>query len=698
MSRHAEAARQAAEALDPAAAAGVRALLDAPAVDHAPREAWPEVLRDPPWARAEKKKLAPAGKVPLTPLEHPIRVDWRGEERARWRRPEGPPERWAELDEAGWRDAASRLVDGEDDYWTFALMAPRPVAVDLVRRFTDVPTFKVPDAIRAVVARLEADALPMVERWVARPWALEAALPLGSPTLARAVAEGLTKASTREVARAWLSRHAEAAAIGLVPAALGADAKARKAGIAGLSFLVREGHRARVADVATRYGDAAARALAPLLEASPLDEVPSRLPKLPAFWDPAALPPLVLATGGALPPDAVGLLGTMLAFSPPGAPYAGIRMVKEACTRESVAAFTWGLFEAWMQAGAPNESSWAFLQLGWLGDDSIPYRLVTRMKAWPGQGAAKRAEKGLDVLAEMDSDVALVLVHQLSQKGRGSLRKNAAKKLTRLAAVLGLGEAELADRLVPTLDLDADGSMRLDYGPRAFTVGFDEELLPFVLDANGARLEALPRPGKRDDPALAPAAEARFKALKKAVRTVAKTQLTRLERAMATERRWSGRDFRRWVVEHPLLVHVARRLVFGVYDGQSLVTSFRVADDRSYADPDDARVVVGDDATVGIAHPVDLSPEAIERWREVLNDYELVPPFPQLERERIAPPDGERGRVLAEALGATVAPPASPRSKTTDGSAAPSATRRCSIEWSASSARAARSGWWSARA
>ncbi len=278
------------------------------------------------------------------------------------------------------------------------------------------------------------------------------------------------------------------------------------------------------------------------------------------------------------------------------------------------------------------------------------------MKAWPGQGAVKRAEKGLDVLAEMDSDVALVLVHQLSEKGRGSLRKNAAKKLARLAAVRGLSEDELADRLVPTFDLDADGSMVLDYGPRSFRVGFDEELLPYVLDERGARLEALPKPGKRDDPALAPAANARFKALKKAVRTVAKSQLTRLERAMAMGRRWRGDAFLRHVVGHPLLVHVARRLVFGVYDGEALTVSFRVADDRSLADLDDAPIGLDDDSRVGIAHPAELAPETIERWREVLADYELVPPFPQLDRARHAPPPEAREAALAAALGATVRP------------------------------------------
>ncbi|MCB9592416.1 MAG: DUF4132 domain-containing protein [Sandaracinaceae bacterium] len=653
--RHGETARSIAPTLPDAERLAVEAILDASSTATAPRDAWPAILREPPWTQ-KRKNAAPKAKLALTRLEVPTRVDWRGDERARWRGPEVAPPNLAALDEDGWQRFVSETRAEPYRLGFILLYAPTPVAAAVAASWAQVPRRSEPALLRATVARLEAEALPLVERWASQVWAIEAALPLGAPSLARPLAAGLGKTTSREIARAWFLRHPEVAAIGLVPDALGADAKARKAAVEGLELLVREGLGEVVTEVAGRYGEAAAAAIAPVLDASPLDAVPSRLPKMPAFWDAASLPALVTDGGAVLPPEASEAFGSMLAFSKPGAPYAGIRVVADACTRDSVIAFSWALFEAWTQAGAPNDASWAFTQLAWLGDDSVAYRLLARMKVWPGQGAAKRAERGLDVLAEMQSDVALVLVHELAQKGRGSLRKNAAKKLTRLAAVRGLGEAELADRLVPTLDLDASGSMVLDYGPRSFRVGFDEELLPFVLDENGEPRKALPKPGKRDDPKLAPAADARFKALKKAVRTVAKTQLTRLERAMATERRWSGHDLQRYVVDHPLLVHVARRLVFGLYEGGRLTRSFRVQDDRSPADVDEEPCPFAGDASVGIAHPVDLGPDAIARWSEVLADYELMQPFAQLAREHTTAADGPRADVLADACREPVAP------------------------------------------
>ena len=65
------------------------------------------------------------------------------------------------------------------------------------------------------------------------------------------------------------------------------------------------------------------------------------------------------------------------------------------------------------------------------------------------------------------------------------LSANGAGEDREVAAGLGLTAEQLADRLVPDFGLDADGSMVLDYGPRRFVVGFDEQLKPYVADEAG---------------------------------------------------------------------------------------------------------------------------------------------------------------------------------------------------------------------
>ncbi|MFD0851815.1 DUF4132 domain-containing protein, partial [Actinomadura adrarensis] len=174
---------------------------------------------------------------------------------------------------------------------------------------------------------------------------------------------------------------------------------------------------------------------------------------------------------------------------------------------------------------------------------------------------------------------------------------------------------------------DAAGTIVLDYGPRRFTVGFDEALRPFVIDESGKHRKTLPKPGAKDDPDLAPDAYQRFGTLKKDVRAISSDQIRRLEQAMVTGRRWPTADFRRFLVEHPLLRHITRRLVWTTGE-----TTFRVAEDLTFADVHDEPVTLPEGASIGIAHPVHLGAEATAAWSEVFADYEILQPFPQLGR------------------------------------------------------------------
>ncbi len=125
---------------------------------------------------------------------------------------------------------------------------------------------------------------------------------------------------------------------------------------------------------------------------------------------------------------------------------------------------------------------------------------------------------------------------------------------------------------------------------------------------------------------------------------MAHQQVLRLELAMCDRRRWRAADFRSYLVEHPLVVHLARRLVWGVYDAQgALQTTFRVAEDRTLADVDDNQMTLDDNARVGLVHRLDLSDAQVARWGQVWSDYELVQPFEQLSRETFVLRDDERG-------------------------------------------------------
>jgi len=389
--------------------------------------------------------------------------------------------------------------------------------------------------------------------------------------------------------------------------------------------------------------------------AAPTDGAPARAPKLPDFWQAGACPRPLLADGRALPPPTLEVIAEMLAFSPLEPRYAGLDRVRALCTRASLGAFAWALFEAWDTAGAPPKEKWAFAALAHLGDDECARRLARLIRAWPTEGASARAAAGLEVLAGIGSDLALMLLSGIAQKVKSKpLQAKAQAKLEQLAQARGLSAEELADRLVPDLGLADDGTLTLDFGPRQFTVGFDEHLQPQVRAVDGAVLKDLPAPTQSDDAALAEAAVAQWKALKKDAR--ATLQLRRLEEALALRRRWRADAFRACFVEHPLMRHLARRLLWAEFaDGRAL-RAFRVAEDLSLADARDELLTLADEAVVGLAHPLDLAADELAAFVRIFADYEILQPFVQLGREVHRLSDDERAATaLARYAGRKVA-------------------------------------------
>ncbi|MDH4145280.1 MAG: DUF4132 domain-containing protein [Acidimicrobiia bacterium] len=511
---------------------------------------------------------------------------------------------------------------------------------------------------------------------------------LGSSLLGPAVAKAMTLKSARGDAERWMLRFPAQAAAGLIPVALSKPSKDRDGAERGLRILARAGHRSTVVDLAATAGPEVAAAIGTVLDLDPRTILPSRIPAPPTWMVPAALAPVELADGsGALDADAVDNLVTMLAFSPPDDPYAGIDDVQQACTAESLARFAWSLFQQWVGAGHPSAGSWALGSLGLLGDDQVARDLAALVRVWPGEGGHARAVAGLDVLARLGTDTSLLQLNGIANSAKfKGLRTKAAERIAEIADARGLTREELEDRLVPDLGLDPDGSLWLDFGAssasgaptpprssasgaptpprssasgaptpprssasgaptpggRQFRVGFDEMLVPFVRDEAGARLRALPKPNKQDDADLASAATARWKGLRKDAAAAAKLHLRRVEQAMVSRRRWDAATFTALFVEHPLVFHLTRRLVWGTYDGDTLTATFRVAEDRTLADIADDDWNLPDDATVGIPHVLELDGADAGAWGRIFADYELLQPFAQLGRPTFALDPAER--------------------------------------------------------
>ncbi|EKC7315622.1 WGR and DUF4132 domain-containing protein [Escherichia coli] len=466
--------------------------------------------------------------------------------------------------------------------------------------------------------------------------------------LAPAVARAFNKLKTlRQDARSWLLKYPQHAITGLLPAALGKTGEAQDNARAALRMLTENGHQPLLQEIARRYNQPEVTdAVNAILALDPLDNHPTKIPTLPTFYQPSLWSrPLLKANAQSLPDSALLHLGEMLRFPQEEALYPGLLQVKDACTTDSLAEFAWDLFTAWQTAGAPSKESWAFTALGVLGNDDTARKLTPLIRAWPGESQHKRATVGLDILAAIGSDIALMQLNGIAQKLKfKALQERAKEKIANIAESRELTVAELEDRLAPDLGLDDNGSLLLDFGPRQFTVSFDETLKPFVRDASGSRLKDLPKPNKSDDELQANNAVNRYKLLKKDARTVAAQQVARLESAMCLRRRWSPENFQLFLVEHPLVRHLTRRLIWGVYSAENqLLACFRVAEDNSYSTADDDLFTLPEgDISIGIPHVLEISPTDAAAFGQLFADYELLPPFRQLDRNSYALTEAER--------------------------------------------------------
>jgi hypothetical protein len=363
---------------------------------------------------------------------------------------------------------------------------------------------------------------------------------------------------------------------------------------------------------------------------------------LPSFADPAILPPI----HGLGTDDVSRVVGALQASTLVG-PHPLVAALRRGGERPALAAFAWKLFEGWMNAGAPSKEKWALLSLGHLGDDGVVTKLVPLIRAWPGESQHQRAVTGLEVLRAIGTDTALTALNGMALKLKFKALQDRARELMDLIATdRGLTREQLEDRIVPDLGLDADGGRVFDFGPRKFRFSLTADLAPGLLDEEGKALKELPKPGTKDDAAKAAEAAGAWKTLKAQLRDALKVQTIRLEDAMITGRSWSREEFESLLVRHPLMGLLVRRLVWaGLGADGATVCHFRINEARERTNHDGRAVPANGAVRVQTAHRLRMTPGQVASWRRAFDDRDLVPLFPQLERDVSAPAAAEAAGV-----------------------------------------------------
>jgi hypothetical protein len=319
----------------------------------------------------------------------------------------------------------------------------------------------------------------------------------------------------------------------------------------------------------------------------------------------------------------------MLSFTLTDVPYVGLAEVRDACDERSLAELAWDMARAWELAGGKRQSEFMLYALAHFADDEVTRRTTPAIKD----------RRILDVLRLIGTEAAAMELATIAARATVapssyvSDPSGAEKMLEEIATERGITKDELDDRLRPTTTLDAEGLV-LDFGARTFTIGFDSKLAPVAIDEEKKRHASFPSKRKTDDAAKVKLAQAKWNDLREDVSAIGLRRVTSLERAMATRRTWDAASFRSVWLETPFVLPLAQAIVWTTEDGKT----FRVAEDLSLSDDRDHAFTPSNGARIGVAHPVRMGAEGVERWRTLMQEYELIQPFPQLERPSPAAP------------------------------------------------------------
>lgn len=587
----------------------------------------PTVLVRPPWHR--EVAVEPPTVIGDGPTVSPLTLNWTDGEREQYRTSGDSYTPWT----GGGRSWPARVAEiRTDGYWGLETLAyaPEPLVRPLLGSLP-VPrsVWRPQRDLRRILGRFDSAAVEFVVDVVAAKPARTAhvLMPVGGSRVVGLMTKWLASKTLRETAQTWFDRHIGTASGDLVDSAVGPLGLDRTSARRALHDLDRRGHREAILHAAGERGMAVTSGVVDLLDTDPLLDLPSTMPVLPSWIEPALLPPVTTHDGDALPSAEVHNLCLMLALSRLDHTYAGLDIVLPALDSQSLERFVWGLFERWQRAGYPEPQGWVLEALAIGGGDDTVRSLTQLLLRWPLQSAHRRAEVGLAVLADIGTDAALAALWRIAQGLRfPALTAKAEAHIDRVADELGLTPDELADRLVPDFGLAADGSLDVDYGGRSFTVRLDAQLRPVVFDHDGRVRKSLPRPSSSDGD-QARESYRQFGRFRKELAPVATELVQRFERAMITQRLWPMSQVRAHLLTHPVTWEVCRSLIWQVQDGPT----FRCTDIRTAVDVRGGNLAIDDDARVSVAHPVVVD-DALASWRAAVDEHIGLQSFDQIDR------------------------------------------------------------------
>ena len=328
----------------------------------------------------------------------------------------------------------------------------------------------------------------------------------------------------------------------------------------------------------------------------------------------------------------------------PGMNQSAILLTKE-LNEEELNQYSLGIFTKWKGAGAEAKKKWVLYFTSIHGGRNMIEVLLQCIKEWAENSRGAIAAEAVRALALNGSSEALMHVDNMAHKFKHKQVRGAAiEALNNAAKELGMTKEELADRIVPNLGFNEKMERIFDYGPRKFKVYLTPSLELEIFDEDNKKRKTMPAPSKKDDEETAKQSNAEFKQLKKQLKNMISIQKLRLESSLLADRRWTMEAWQNLFVKNPVMHSFAIGLIWAAYEEDKLVQTFRYMEDGSFNTSKEEEYTLSENTIIGLVHPIDLREEELLAWKEQLEDYEIIQPIKQLERNVYSIQEEEVGK------------------------------------------------------
>lgn len=220
-----------------------------------------------------------------------------------------------------------------------------------------------------------------------------------------------------------------------------------------------------------------------------------------------------------------------------------------------------------------------------------------------------------------------------------SAKKLVGKSLDKAAELSGQTREDLEESTVPHYGLDAGGCLKQALGD--FTAEFRisgpdaGELL--WRKSDGKLQKSVPAEVKEEH-------AADLKALKRTIQDLEKmlpAQRNRIERLLVSGREWEFEKWRQRYLDHPLLAHLSRRLIWHFRDDEHQAAG--IWREGKLVDSDNhALDWLSPKTRVRLWHPLGQELAAVASWRRWLETHLVIQPFKQAHREIYILTDAEQ--------------------------------------------------------